>query len=281
MDAMIGVLLLLSTQDLSSLSGVVLVDARPASAYAAGHIPGAVPLDPASLSEERGGVTGMLKPIADLNGLLSEARLDPASHTVIYSAMDKPDDFKNAARLFWILEYCGFSRVSILDGGFAKWTAEGRPIETDAPPAKQERMKLDLIPRPELLATRQRVLGMIEAHGSVLVDLRSPEEYAGLSKKDFVKRAGHIPGACNLPAGDLVVNTGTQDAPVYTLKPPADLKTLLEGTPTTPVVTYCNTGRDASVGYFIYRLSGYQDVAVYDGSMAEWGNHPALTATGN
>lgn len=280
MELLTAVMLLLSTEDLAGMPDAMIVDARPLAAYAAGHIPGALHLDPAALSEERGGVQGLLKPLDQLDTLLSEAGLDPTRHVVVYSAMDTPDDLKNAARLFWILEYLGFGRVSVLDGGFAKWKAEGRPIETDAPPAKQERMKLDLTPRPERLATRDEVLGIIKSGAGTLADLRPSEEYAGLSKKDFVQRAGHIPGACSLPAGDAVQNSGTESAPVFTLKPAADLKASIEGANKAPVITYCNTGRDASVGYFLYRLNGYDDVAVYDGAMAEWGNHPALDVAG-
>lgn len=280
MELLTAVMLLLSTEDLAGLTDAIIVDARTQEAYVSGHIPGALHLDPAALSEERGGVQGLLKPLDQLATLLSEAGLDPAKHTVIYSAMDKPDDFKNAARLFWILEYLGFDRVSVLDGGIAKWNAEGRPVETDAPPAKQERMKLDLTPKPERFASREQVLRAIKSGEATLVDLRSSEEYAGIAKKDFVQRAGHIPGACSLPAVDAVQNSGTVSAPVFTLKPAVDLKASIEGADKTPVITYCNSGRDASVGYFLYRLNDYDDVAVYDGSMAEWGNHPALNVTG-
>lgn len=281
MAAATFLLLLVTTDQLPQLQDVQVVDARPYEAYVAGHLPGALHLDPAALSEERDGVQNLLKPVEELAVLLSQAGLQPVRHVVVYSAMDQPDDLKNAARLFWILEYLGFSRVSILDGGFAKWKAEGRPIEAGAPPAALEHApELALTPRPELLATRDEVLATIGTRRGTLVDMRAAEEYAGLAKKDFVHRAGHIPGACNLPAIDFVVRQGEEASPYYVLRPAADLKQAIEGESATPVITYCNSGRDASVGFFVYRLAGVDDVAVYDGAMAEWGSHPGLNVAG-
>ncbi|MBP8129362.1 MAG: sulfurtransferase [Candidatus Hydrogenedentes bacterium] len=282
MEAVTFVMLLIATDQLQQLQGVQVVDARPIEAYAAAHLPGALHLDPATLSEERDGVQGLLKPVETLAALLSEAGLQPARHVVVYSGMDKPDDLKNAARLFWILEYLGFPRVSVLDGGFAKWRAEGRPVEAGAPPVPPEPVpELSLTPRPELLAVREDVLAIIGTSRGTLVDMRAPEEYAGLAKKDFVLRAGHIPGACNLPATDFAVKMGSDIAPYYTLRPVTELKQAIQGDASAPVITYCNTGRDASVGYLVYRLAGIDRVAVYDGSMAEWGNHPGLSVAGH
>jgi len=275
-------MLLVSTDQLMQLQDVQIVDVRGRDAYVAGHIPGALHLDSATLSEDRDGVNGLLKPVEEVAALLSWAGLDPARHVVVYGAMEAPDDLKHATRLFWILEYVGFPRVSVLDGGFAKWRAEGRPIETGEPrgPSGEGRV-LSLRPRPELLATRDEVLEAITpGSGRTLVDMRPPEEYAGLAKEDFVARAGHIPGACNLPATDFVAKSGDEGTAYYALRPKANLRAAVEGSPAKPVITYCNSGRDASVGYFVYRLAGFERVAVYDGSMAEWGRHPGLNVAG-
>ena len=88
----------------------------------------------------------------------------------------------------------------------------------------------------------------------------------GESKKDIVDKLGHIPGASNLPAGDLVHED------TLTFKPSGIIAELLkrDSANDSCVVTYCNTGRDASVGYFAYRLNGHDNVALYDGSISEW-----------
>jgi 3-mercaptopyruvate sulfurtransferase SseA len=116
----------------------------------------------------------------------------------------------------------------------------------------------------------------------VLVDMRPPSYYAGLEKKGFISVAGPVPGAVNLPAADLL------DAETHLLKDKAGLTDLVRvenllGTnvgrdeemlqpldENTPIITYCNTGRDATTGYFLFRLLGYHKVEMFDGSMAEW-----------
>lgn len=279
MELVTAILVLLSTDNLAGLHDVAIVDARAAEAYAAGHIPGALHLDPATLSEERSGVVGLLKPVAELSPVLSALGLDPAKQVVVYSAMATPEDLSTAARLFWILEYVGFEHVAVLDGGFAKWSAEGRPIEQGAAAAPAAaRMEPMLRPRPELMATHDEVVEA-ERTGVPLVDFRSPEEYAGLSKKDVVKRAGHIPGAGNVPATDLVDKHEMAGAVFYTLKPIEALQELLAGDAAKPVIAYCNTGRSASAGYLAYRILGRTNVSLYDGSMAEWSCHSALGVT--
>jgi thiosulfate/3-mercaptopyruvate sulfurtransferase len=197
---------------------------------------------------------------------LAAAGIDPAKHVVVYSAMAKPEDLRDVARVFWILEYLGYPRVSLLDGGFAKWKGEGRSIEqgeNEPTPIKN----LQLAPRPGLLATRKEVTKLLDGDQGVLADMRPLAHYQGKVKKDYVARAGHIPGAANMPVAEFV--TG----PHNMLKPREEVCRRLQVcaiSDDVPVITYCNSGRSASVGYFIYRLSGVKNVAVYDGSMAEW-----------
>lgn len=261
---------LVSTENVLSLPEVLLVDARPAEAYTAGHIPGAVHIDSETLSETRDGVRGLLKPAHQVVSLLAGAGVDPSRHIVVYSAMNEATEVKNAARLFWILEYLSYPRVSVLNGGIAKWTQEGRPLETGAARPNEAKSEWNLKTRPELIATRDEVLDAVENAGSTLLDLRSPEEYAGLSKKDFINQSGHIPGACNLPASDVV-----KQGPFFLFKSPDELRASITeagASATKPIITYCNTGRDASTGYLGLRLQGIENISVYDGSMAEWGN---------
>lgn len=270
--------LLVDTASLLEMKGVLLVDARNAEQFAAGHIPGAAHLDQANLSEDRNGVANELKPLEQLRELLAAAGLDSDKHIVVYSAMDTPADLKSATRLFWALEYLSYERVSLLDGGFAKWTAEKRAVETGPSavgPVKPG--KVSVKTRSVLLADYETAAEMAATGQGVLVDCRSPEEYAGLSKKDFVAKKGNIPGAVNVPAGDLV------EPATGKLKSAKDLAELISPTKAaedTPVVAYCNSGRDATVGYFGFRLAGHDRVAVYDGSMSEWASKEGLAIGG-
>lgn len=261
--------LLVSTEHVANSSDLLLLDARDGDAYLAGHLPGAVTLDVDTLSEERDGIPNLLKPEADLRLILARAGVDPARNIVIYSGMtpDAPD-FKRATRLFWILDYLSYPRIAIMDGGLAKWKAEGRPLTTELPVVPLlDAARLAIKPRPERLATLHEVAVHAAKADADLIDCRAPAEYAGLSKKDFVARAGHIPGARNLPVEDLF----PPDAP--TLHTKETLTNVVKDAAPDPdrrIVTYCNSGRDATVGYFALRLLGYKDLAVYDGSMAEW-----------
>lgn len=280
--------LVASTDELANMTSPVIVDARTAEAYATGHIPGAVNFDPELVAETEP-VRGLLRPSHRVIAALEAAGIDPDRRIVVYSGMEDGSDFKQAARVFWILEYFQFPQVSYLDGGLAKWKLEGRPVSTEATVPKPVKLNtLYITPSDDRIATHKDVVSFVQnpdgqnnARG-VLVDMRPPSYYAGLEKKDFVSTAGPIPGAVNLPAEDLL------DPQTHLLKDKAALTDLVRveallGTnvgrkeemkqpldENTPVITYCNTGRDASTGYLLFRLLGYHDVKLYDGSMAEW-----------
>lgn len=263
--ALQGDALLVSTENLQNLENVLVVDTRAQKDFEAGHIPGAANLEVGSLSETRDGVAGMLKPTDALSKALGAAGVDPAKHIVVYCGMATADDFKDAARLFWILEYVGYEQVSILDGGFAKWQAEARPIETGASKVAAM-LALKLTPKAGLLATYEEVEAAANSGQSCVTDLRSADYYRGDKKAEIARRAGHIPGSSNLPAEDFI-------AADQTVKLLPELKALVTANGIemdTPVITYCNSGRSASVGYFMLRRLGREHVSMYDGSMAEW-----------
>lgn len=262
--------LLVSTAEVDGLRNATLVDARPADAYAAGHIPGALNLDVNTLSEKRGEVTGLLKPLEQVRKILGDAGIDPARQIVVYSAMQKADDLKDAARLFWVLEYIGYENVAVLDGGLAKWTAEGRQIEQRPVPAKPVTLP-EMKVREDRRATAANVEVLLNGHKGTVVDARAPEYFNGEKKADVVKAPGHIPGAVNMPVDNCV---GANSA----LKSWDELQRIAKSTgidPKSPVITYCNTGRSASTGYLVLRLLGYENVAVYDGSMSDWTSRTA------
>lgn len=254
------------------LDDALFVDARDSEAFAAGHIPGAANLDVDSLSETRDGVIGMLKTHADLLPLFAAAGLEPGKTLVVYSGFEDGADVKGATRLFWILEHSGFSGVRLLDGGLARWRAESGPVETgpsnvvSLPSTEQ---LAGLKPKARLVVDKAQLTAAMDRGTATVVDLRSKDEYTGLKKKDFVKHAGHVPGAKSKPATSFV------EGQYFTFKSPEKIRAMIGSGAEAgkkPVITYCNSGRDATVGYVAYRIAGFSDVSVYDGSMAEWGN---------
>ena len=169
-----------------------------------------------------------------------------------------------AARMWWTLLYYGHRQVAVLDGGWERWVAEGRPV-TDRHHAV---IPGDFVARPDesIYRSGDQLLAGLESAERLLVDVRSPAEFAGQASR--ARRFGHIPGALNVPRPSLVGADGR-------MLPPAELRALFaqEGVDDeAEVVTYCNAGVSASYGMLALRVAGYGDVAVYDGSWKDWGN---------
>jgi thiosulfate/3-mercaptopyruvate sulfurtransferase len=258
--------LLVSTDSLAEMSGVLIVDTRSEAEFKAGHIPGAVSMETAALSEAQGDVQGVLKPVDDVAAMLAARGIAPDRHVVVYSAMVDPGDLRDATRMFWILEYLGFERVSLLDGGFAKWRAEERPVSEGGAVAEPV---AEWTPEPHeaRVATLNEVEQLLESGTAQFLDNRSNEQFRGWSKSSSAAAPGRLAGASNIPTTDFV------SGPQHTMRPVAEIEAALSELgldAEEPVVTYCNTGRSASVGYFAARLMGRDNVVLYDGSMSEW-----------
>jgi len=191
--------------------GVVVVDVREVRVHEAGHVPGAVGLPSAATYDPKtpGGI-GSHEQIA---GLLGARGITPANHVVLY------DEGRSiwAARVFWTLEVLGHARVSVLDGGFAKWTAEKRPTTTDV--VQRAPVEYASTARPERLSTTDRVLEDVGVAQAVLLDARSQREY----------EAGRIPGAVRI---EWTESYTTDEVPVF--RSPAELRKLYADRGVTP-----------------------------------------------
>lgn len=264
--AVSGPELLMSADALAATrDDVFVVDAGTADAFEKEHIPGAAHLDVGALSEERDGAKGLLKSVEDLTPLLEKAGIPMNQPVVVYSHMAEPGDIITATRLFWILDYVGYPDVRLLDGGLAKWKAAGHPVES-GPATVPPITGLALTPDPAKITNLDYVLHVVAGGGNALYDCRTPEEFGGFSLPSTALKAGHIPGASNAPALDLLNPDGT-------FKPADELKHLFPDDAAAPIA-YCNTGRSASVGFFALRLLGRDDAVLYDGSMTEYTRAP-------
>jgi thiosulfate/3-mercaptopyruvate sulfurtransferase len=167
-----------------------------------------------------------------------------------------------AARLWWALNYYGHSKVAVLDGGWNKWVAEGRPVDAVIPniaPAS-----FVAVPNPAWHRSADQVAA---GSWSNLIDMRSKDEFDG--KASRAKRAGHIPGAVSQPRSELLAADGTL-LPSETLKEKFAALGVREDAD--DVVFYCNGGVSASFGLLASKAAGVQNGAMYDGSWKEWGN---------
>ncbi|GAA5232578.1 sulfurtransferase [Verticiella sediminum] len=235
--------------------------------YERGHIPGA-----ANLNWHTDLVDTVNRDIASrdkLQALLRAAGVSEDTTTVLYG--DNNNWF--AAWGAWVLDVYGVDNVKLLDGGRKKWEAEGLPLATT--PGAASAGNVTLKPANEALRARlDEVAQAARAPGSVaIVDIRSPDEYSGKSfapagVPELSVRAGHVPGAVNVPWGSLVAADGT-------FKPVDELRAIyarvgVDGSK--PVITYCRIGERSSHSWFaLKKLLGY-DVRNYDGSWTEYGN---------
>jgi len=232
--------------------------------YDAGHIPGAGFIDISEdLSDPDQTLRFMMPSAERFAAALSKAGVGPETKVVLYSTLMTAW----ATRLWWMLRAFGFDNAAVLNGGWKKWQAEGRPISTDAsryPPAQ-----FVAKPRPHLIAAKADVMAAVGASDVCLLNALPAPIYSGEMKP--YGRAGHIAGSVNVPAMAL-------DDPDTGLFLPADqLKAKLDGVGALDgrrVITYCGGGIAATQDAFALALLGYDNVAVYDASLSEWANDP-------
>ena len=246
---------------------VAEVDENP-DLYDQGHIAGAVKLhwrDDLQDPLERDLVD---KPTFER--LLGERGIANDTTLVLYG--DKNNWF--AAYAYWYLKIYGHGDVRILDGGRQKWADEAREFTTETPQPQQADYKAN--ERDESIRTyRDSVRAQIGEQSKALVDVRSPQEYAGDLiappgyEQEGAQRAGHIPTAASIPWATAVRDDGT-------FKSADELRELYEAKGVTPekeVTAYCRIGERSAHTWFVLReLLGYETVKNYDGSWTEWGN---------
>ncbi len=237
--------------------------------YPSGHVPGAVEIDwTRDLNDplRRDYVSG--EAFAALMGRLG---ITPETTVVLYG--DKNNWW--AAYTYWVMQLFGHSLAKLMDGGRLKWTQEGRELVRDVPQYEAVDYPVPQRDDSRIRAFRRRVADHVEKRGQ-LVDVRSPEEYTGerVHMPDYPNegalRAGHIPGAKNVPWARAVNADGT-------FKDAGELRALyLEGQaldPTGETIAYCRIGERSSHTWFVLtNLLGFRDVRNYDGSWTEWGN---------
>jgi len=238
------------------------------NAYAQGHIPGSVFLDvETDLASPRGQGPGrhpLPRPEA-FAASMSRAGIGPGTHVV---ACDFGDG-STAARLWWLLRYFGHERVSLLDGGIARWEAEGHSLETAAPswpPAV-----FVPTPHPAMLVDAEAVERLRHDPHTLLIDSRADERYEGRTEPvDPV--AGHIPGARNRPYATNV--RSPQDPRFLERGQLREAFTRLGADHAERVVLYCGSGVNACQNVFALGLAGLGGGLLYEGSWSDWCSVP-------
>jgi thiosulfate/3-mercaptopyruvate sulfurtransferase len=245
----------------------------PKDDYLATHIPGAVYFDVDAVSDHSNPLPHMFPSAEQFGRDVGALGVSNGDTAVIYDA----GGWVAAPRAWWMFLSYGHRDVRILNGGLKKWRAEGRPVQAGEVTAKPATFNASY--DAKRVRSIEQMIANVASHAEQVIDARATDRFEGRAPEPRPGiRAGHIPGALNLPYNNLF------DAATGTMKPLDDLRKAFAGVgvdTTKPIVTSCGSGVSAAVlTLALYRL-GVEDTALYDGSWSEWGkaDGPAI-ATG-
>lgn len=246
---------------------VLASDGRnPAAEYEAEHIPGAVFMDLGEIVDPKASLPMMLPSAEKFASRMQSLGLGDGSRIVLYD--NSP--YKSAARAWWMLsQVFGAHGVAILDGGLAKWKAEGRPTESGKPAIRHRHFTV--WKNEKVVRDKAQILANLESGAEQVVDARGAARFTGDDGDPRPEVAkGHIPGSLNLPFGQMFNADGTW-------KRGDDLRAAFESAGVDlarPLVASCGSGLTAANLVFGAHLLGKSDVALYDGSWSDWGSDP-------
>ena len=232
------------------------------------HVPGADFLDlQGEFSDSTTRLRFMMPTIAQLEAAFGRHGLGAERRVVLYSI----GSMMWATRFWWMLRSLGFDGAAVLDGGFDKWKAEGRPTES-GPARGYPATTFKAAPRPGFFVDKREVLAATKEPSTVIVNALGPQFHKGLEPSRY-GRPGRVPGSVNVPAASLV-SAASKD---FTSLSDAAAKFEAQGvTRDNRVVCYCGGGISATVDLFLLHQLGYDRLTLYDGSMGEWARDPSL-----
>lgn len=256
--------------------GLVVLDAtwtmpdeakRGAVLYREAHIPGALFFDIDELSDAASSHPHMLPSPEKFASRMRSMGVGDGMKVVVY---DQKGVF-SAPRAWWMFRVMGCGDVAVLNGGFKKWLAEGRPVES-GPAAARTARHFTARKNSELVRELSDMLKEVEAAKTQIVDARSKSRFLGQEVEVRpVPRIGHMPGAKNVHYASLIQANGA-------MKPAAELRAAFEGAgvnPDKPVITTCGSGVTACILALGLAILGNDYTSVYDGSWAEWATEPS------
>jgi thiosulfate/3-mercaptopyruvate sulfurtransferase len=237
--------------------------------YDAGHIPGAGFVDLQGTLSDPDGPAHLrftMPSPSDLAMRLKAIGVGDGTRVVLYSR----GNMQWATRVWWMLYAIGFDDTAVLDGGWDKWIAEERAVDTQ-PVQYAAALRLTVKPRPRAFAGRDEMLAAIDDNGSCTINALSADLHSGDNPR--YGRPGRIPGSINVPAAAL------QDPSDKRFPSPADALAHFESAGLGKgkrALVYCGGGIAATLDAFLLLQLGYDDVAVYDASMSEWAKDDSL-----
>ncbi|MFK0231796.1 sulfurtransferase [Streptomyces vinaceus] len=252
--------------------GLVVFDASVGAHRGAGRrIPGARPFDlDGALSDHEAPAPHTMPAAAAFEEALRGLGVDDTSTVVVYDGAG----VYSSARAWWMLRAMGFDRAAVLDGGLPAWTAAALPVESGGPAYEGPRGSFTARPRPGLLVDFAAVGAALADPGALVLDARTRERFTGAAPEPRPGlRGGHMPGAVNLPFGELQRAGGL-------MRPAGELREAFAALTGDRERLYfsCGSGVTACVLALGATLAGHSSLAVYDGSWTDWAGRPELPA---
>jgi thiosulfate/3-mercaptopyruvate sulfurtransferase len=240
---------------------LIIVDTRPFSDYAVGHIPGAINIDLMQFHWIDTTKVGIAQFNKQMKILISNIGITKSKSVVFYDNVSGP----SSARGVWLLLYFSHNKVAMLDGGFEKWKKIGHDVETKS--NQFIHSNFEGRPNSKILADFKQVKSAVHKNMKVIIDARSKSEYNGSTVRGA--RAGHIPTAINIDWNSNIekdiFKRSIKLRQIYSLIPKRR-----------EVITYCQGGYRAANTFVVLKTLGYENVKMYLGSWGEWGNRLEL-----
>lgn len=241
-------------------------DAR--AEYDAAHIPGARFFDIDEISDQRSALPHMVPPTEKFISRMRAMGVGDGHQVVVYDGAG----LFSAARVWWLFRLMGKTDVAVLDGGFPKWRAEGRPVEDMAPMMRDRHITVSK--QNQMVKDVTQVAAAAKLKDHEILDARSPGRFRGQEPEPREGlRSGHIPGSKNIHYRTLLNDDGT-------MKSPEALKKVFQAAGvdlSKPAITTCGSGVTAAIISLALERIGHRDHALYDGSWTEWGAFDYLT----
>lgn len=249
------------------LDSIIIIDFRTPESYMEGHVPGAINLWRSDIDHVAYPYRGMMPSRVQLESLLSRSGISSTDDILIYDDKGSVD----AARLWWILNYYGYNKAGILNGGLSAWKDSGGTVELVPVSKPASTFTFQESVRENLLVHKEVLRHWIErpSPGIKIIDVRSADEYSGRVLKEGATRSGRIPGSIHIEWSQAIDAHNSNK-----FRSVEDLKKIYASygiDPKDTLVVYCHSGsRSSHTAFVLLELMDHPHVKNYDGSWTEW-----------